>query len=262
MSKRGIIAPLILVVILAIAGLIALGISIGKKSSGPTATNSAIASPTPLSTGISVKVDDETANWKTYQGDGFIFQYPPMWGIIANKSNDFLAQVACLQQCVSPNEFSIHTVSYKSADEYIKSIKNNQEPIDIRQTSINGEAATEILIPLSQGIGFVQYFIIHEGQGYVLMWSVNKLANLKQDTEILSTFKFTDSSANVGAGCMIDGCSGQICTEEGKGVTTTCEYKAEYACYKTAKCEKQANGQCGWTQTAELSSCLTNPQKR
>ncbi|MDO8487212.1 MAG: hypothetical protein Q7S45_02890 [Candidatus Curtissbacteria bacterium] len=63
MQKRGIILPLILIAILAIAGLIALGISIGKKSSGPTATNPVVtvqASPVPSPS------PDETANWKTY----------------------------------------------------------------------------------------------------------------------------------------------------------------------------------------------------
>ena len=54
--------------------------------------------------------------------------------------------------------------------------------------------------------------------------------------------------------CLVTGCSGQICSDE--DVITTCEYKAEYACYKTAKCEWQENGQCGWTPTEDLVTCL------
>ncbi len=55
--------------------------------------------------------------------------------------------------------------------------------------------------------------------------------------------------------CYIGGCSSQICSDQ-KDVITTCEYREEYACYKSATCEKQANGQCGWTQTEQLTACL------
>lgn len=55
-------------------------------------------------------------------------------------------------------------------------------------------------------------------------------------------------------GCRATGCSGQICSDE--EIVTTCEYKDEYACYKTAKCERQEDGKCGWTPTEDLVSCL------
>ncbi|MBI5645262.1 hypothetical protein HY970_04185 [Candidatus Kaiserbacteria bacterium] len=66
---------------------------------------------------------------------------------------------------------------------------------------------------------------------------------------------------NVGEGCALAGCSSIVCAsaEDASTIITTCEYRAEYACYKTARCEKQANGTCGWTQTNELKSCLKNP---
>lgn len=60
-----------------------------------------------------------------------------------------------------------------------------------------------------------------------------------------------------GKGCKPTGCSGQICSDE--DVMSTCEFRAEYACYKTAKCERQADGKCGWTNDAALASCLVNP---
>lgn len=60
---------------------------------------------------------------------------------------------------------------------------------------------------------------------------------------------------SVSGGCFIGGCSSQICSDQ-EGMMSTCEYKEEYACYKTAKCERQTSGQCGWTQTAELAACL------
>ena len=59
--------------------------------------------------------------------------------------------------------------------------------------------------------------------------------------------------------CVKSGCSSTICVEPGKEVVTTCEYKAEYGCYKAAACERQPDGSCGWTKTAELTACLANP---
>lgn len=54
--------------------------------------------------------------------------------------------------------------------------------------------------------------------------------------------------------CMKTGCSGQVCSDQ--EVITTCEYKTEYECYKKATCERQANGDCGFTPTPELTACL------
>ena len=62
----------------------------------------------------------------------------------------------------------------------------------------------------------------------------------------------SDSSA-----CYIGGCSSQICSDQ-KDIVSTCEYREEYACYKNAECKRQANGQCGWTETTELKACLND----
>lgn len=56
--------------------------------------------------------------------------------------------------------------------------------------------------------------------------------------------------------CMPSGCSGQVCSD--RDVVTTCEYTPAYSCYQSAKCERQADGQCGWTMSNELRSCLEN----
>ena len=62
-------------------------------------------------------------------------------------------------------------------------------------------------------------------------------------------------------GCAVAGCSGQLCVsaEEAENMFTTCEFRPEYACYREASCEPQADGKCGWTETAELRQCLANP---
>lgn len=58
--------------------------------------------------------------------------------------------------------------------------------------------------------------------------------------------------------CFVGGCSSQVCTSN-PDIISTCEWRAEYACYRTATCEVQPSGQCGWTPTNELNSCLANP---
>lgn len=63
------------------------------------------------------------------------------------------------------------------------------------------------------------------------------------------------SSPIVQGGCKVTGCSGQVCSDE--EVITTCEWREEYACYKTAKCERQADDKCGWTMTDELAACMS-----
>jgi eight-cysteine-cluster-containing protein len=58
--------------------------------------------------------------------------------------------------------------------------------------------------------------------------------------------------------CVTGGCSGELCHEPGTQAPTftNCEYKREYECYKSAVCGRDANGQCGWQSTPELSKCL------
>lgn len=55
--------------------------------------------------------------------------------------------------------------------------------------------------------------------------------------------------------CYIGGCSAQLCTNQ-PDVVSTCEYTEKYACYKTATCENQPSGECGWTPTPQLTACL------
>jgi len=60
-------------------------------------------------------------------------------------------------------------------------------------------------------------------------------------------------------GCIVGGCSSQLCVDAVHGdVASTCEWFEEYACYKSATCERQVNGLCGWTVTPELERCIAN----
>jgi hypothetical protein len=68
----------------------------------------------------------------------------------------------------------------------------------------------------------------------------------------------TENDRTPGAydGCVITGCSSHVCAQE--NVITTCEFLPEYACYQNSGvCEHQSSGQCAWTQTQKLKSCLS-----
>jgi hypothetical protein len=55
--------------------------------------------------------------------------------------------------------------------------------------------------------------------------------------------------------CFVGGCSSQLCSDI-QGLASDCDWKEAYACYRNATCERQVDGACGWTQTAQLQDCL------
>lgn len=69
-----------------------------------------------------------------------------------------------------------------------------------------------------------------------------------------------EPKSSASGGCAIGGCSAQLCGEASDmdSMVSTCEYREEYACYQTARCERQVSGQCGWTETPALNQCLAN----
>ncbi len=56
--------------------------------------------------------------------------------------------------------------------------------------------------------------------------------------------------------CVLTGCGGTVCADQHQ--FTTCEARPDDVCYKDAICEPQADGHCGFTETAELTSCLAS----
>lgn len=54
--------------------------------------------------------------------------------------------------------------------------------------------------------------------------------------------------------CRATGCSSTVCADD--DVMTTCEFRPEHECYKSAVCERGSDGQCGWRGTPELTACL------
>lgn len=77
-----------------------------------------------------------------------------------------------------------------------------------------------------------------------------------------SSYSSSLPAASAAEGCVIGGCSGEICADAGSEPTVSaCIYKEAFACYKSARCEKQASGSCGWTRTDDLTSCLQKAEK-
>jgi hypothetical protein len=73
------------------------------------------------------------------------------------------------------------------------------------------------------------------------------------------TFMVTAGIASAPTGqCYIGGCSSEVCSDKPDAVSN-CMYAPSFSCYRTAKCERQVSGKCGWTETAELKKCLANP---
>lgn len=58
--------------------------------------------------------------------------------------------------------------------------------------------------------------------------------------------------------CVLAGCNSELCVDQAtaRNVVTPCGMKAIFGCYRTATCAVQANGQCGFTETPELTACL------
>ncbi len=69
-----------------------------------------------------------------------------------------------------------------------------------------------------------------------------------------------DSRPIIRDDCHVGGCSAQLCSDRPDEVST-CEWVPEYECYRTATCERQEGGACGWTETPDLQSCLEDGRR-
>lgn len=106
--------------------------------------------------------------------------------------------------------------------------------------------------------GFVEEYIAPSGiivAGYRYTFKMNG-KRAKGRTVTNAFHRLANAAA---ADCFVGGCSGQVCSDQ-EGVITTCQANPDYVCYQDAdaRCERQTSGQCGWTQTQELTSCLAS----
>lgn len=59
--------------------------------------------------------------------------------------------------------------------------------------------------------------------------------------------------------CLKTGCSSEVCSD--RDIVTACIFRPEFACYQKATCARQSNGECGFTQTSELTACLARARR-
>jgi hypothetical protein len=118
--------------------------------------------------------------------------------------------------------------------------------IDFAESGLDDAALSEL-----SGDLFEPHGLIIAGDRFNFKLNGNK-AKGRTATAVYRKLKETAAP-----GCFVGGCSGQVCSEQ-EGVITTCEFRPEYACYQTATCERQAGGECGWTETPELDACLAD----
>jgi hypothetical protein len=146
---------------------------------------------------------------------------------------------------------------YFEASFPVKIYDGNGTELGIGPAQAEGEWMTENFVPFRIKLYFKKPATPN---GTLVLQKDNPSGLPEYDAELRIPVKFDLDNWPVSQsdGCFIAGCSGQLCVDEsGKDIITTCEFKEEYACYKTAKCERQENNQCGWTPTESLVACLS-----
>lgn len=237
------------------------------------ATSSTPSSSYPSITPTTPSAGGPTADWKTYSNQelGFEFKYS-FRSIQETKNSVSLGEPATngdifyLVIYTDPKTFS----DYKS----LKLCSQIATPQETPTICIDDYEGWEQNKPITQiklaGVDAVSFYLLGDiDYAYHIVQTVKEpLIELKMDVsggllddsfnQLLSTFKFLDSSELfVGSGCKISGCNKEICQNEAdESKASICMYKPVFSCYATARCEKQNNGICKWTQTNELQTCL------
>ncbi len=211
----------------------------------------------------------DTTNWEVFENEliSTRLSYPPSWGEPRVSSSSSKNQVEfnnsfTISRGVYYTNERDRTLSY---DEFIErntpgrriitNYEINNTPIKRASYDYSSTQRAELLTFPPNENGEIISIYFHYQQ--------NNLAEIREFFGVLSTIEKLENPAPTlvpfvtsvpEKGCVITGCSSQICAEE--ETITTCEYKEEYACYASATCERQDNGECGWTMTVELQSCL------
>lgn len=116
------------------------------------------------------------------------------------------------------------------------------------------EWMTEAYVPFTATLTFSAPTDV-SARGSLILKKANASGLPEHDDALEVSVRFEENIQARGS-CVISGCSNQICASE--ALSSTCEWKEEYACYRTAICEVQPDGACGWTPSESLTSCLVN----
>jgi hypothetical protein len=136
---------------------------------------------------------------------------------------------------------------------------NSTASRNIAGVDLSGAGATEDELNIANEAMTSRDGILAGGRHTTVTGPAGRMQMLKVNEFYLREGGSRDTGGNTGGNpgqkpCMKTGCSSQVCSDQ--EVITTCEYRTEYECYKRAACERQRNGECGFTMTRELSECL------
>jgi hypothetical protein len=135
----------------------------------------------------------------------------------------------------------------------VRLLDGNGNEIAETYAEAQGEWMTPEFVPFRSTVTFAAP---QTAEGVLILEKANPSGLPEHAGEVRIPVRFSTGQSQAGAGaCFRGGCSGEICSDN-PNVASACIFKPEFACYQNARCERQANGQCGWTQTPELTQCL------
>lgn len=83
----------------------------------------------------------------------------------------------------------------------------------------------------------------------------------RESSVVTPTIPEEEVKSETSTNCIVTGCNGEICQDGSEEKQASiCEYQDSFECYKSAGCEVQKNGECGWTATDELINCLNKTE--
>lgn len=134
------------------------------------------------------------------------------------------------------------------------SLTKNIAGVDLAAAGANGEIISEAAAAMthSDGVLVSGYFAPVSGPG-------GRAQTLKATAFYLQGGVAIGGPAPGAKRCFKTGCSSEVCAD--RDVVTTCIFRPEFACYQKATCARQANGECGFTQTPELTACLARARR-
>lgn len=169
-----------------------------KLVSKPTPTPTVSISPTPTPT------PDPTANWITFEGDGFLFKYPPDFSKENCLSFHILDDFLCTVEQGKSGDSLYYTLSQSNVKELPK-VQGSNSKINYKEETINGNKTFRTTDLISAN-GADTVFVAKKDGTYITLsfspydknnqYLTNQGKYHDYFEQILSTIKFTENSAD------------------------------------------------------------------
>lgn len=231
-----------------------------------------------------------TVSWKIFKNEEFSFKYPSSWSEAettllstrtsinisdGNESVDLPTRL----EIISGSYYNQELNRFITLDEWTSKQNFPSESYTTEEIALEGWRGSRHTYHI-HGIGYFNTVIALTDSAHSTSMLLISYRHSSSEYEskmpktldqILSTFEFIDeaqpsptptkSAGNsqrfVSEGCRVGGCSSELCVDgNSENVYSICIYNPVYECYKTARCERQENGECRWSQTEELKACL------